>query len=158
VGGKPWPTLGYEFTGRVSTSTYCTRDTPGTLRVTVDMYPRSIFSPARLLGGRGRSSAKETNRLLVIGTWLGGPVSCRSWLVETRRAIVLCPFFNRGMYGAVTGRFINFSSTVPSSSPYQCRAKSAVFAKGIRGAGQGMGHSDGAFVSSLMSPSLEGFD
>jgi hypothetical protein len=32
-----------------------------------------------------------------------------------RRAIVLCPFFNRGMYGVVTGRFINFSSTALSS-------------------------------------------
>jgi hypothetical protein len=91
--------------------------------------------------------SKETNRLLSLGSGLGGPVSGRSWLVETCNRTL--SFLNRGMYGVVTGRFINFSrSTVPSSSKYQC----------IRGAGQGMEHSDEVFVSSLMSPSLEGSD
>jgi hypothetical protein len=73
-----------------------------------------LFSSSASWGSRAffedsPQQSKETNRLLAIGTWLGGLfLAGLGWW---RRAIILCPFFIRGMYGVVTGRFINFSST-----------------------------------------------
>jgi hypothetical protein len=134
--GPLWAGGGYEFTGRVSAGT-------------VQMYKghscncwhvpkKYLFSSSVSWGSRvffEDSHANQKKRIAFLLLGLGLVALFLAGLGWWRHAIILCPFFNRGMYGVVTGRFINFSSTVPSSSKYQCRAKSALFAKCIRGAG-----------------------